>query len=80
MSPAEFKSARNELGLSIRQAAHVFDVDISTLKRWEQADSASRVNPTAARMMSWMLNGFRPPEWPEAPAAGKGGRRPRAGG
>lgn len=82
MSPEEFKAARLKLGLSMRQTAHIFDVDISTMKRWETQTAAvkTKVNPTAARAMRWMLDGFRPPEWPDIPAAGKGGRRPKEGG
>lgn len=80
MTPEEFKAARYELGLSISQAAHVLGVNTSTLKKWEMPSSAStgaKVNPTAVRAMRWMLDGFRPPEWPEAPAAGRSGPRPK---
>lgn len=83
MTPEEFKAARNALGLSISQAAHILDVNTSTLKKWEMPSAAStsaKVNPTAVRAMRWMLAGFRPPEWPDAPAAGKSGPRPKAGG
>ncbi|HMT45478.1 MAG TPA: helix-turn-helix domain-containing protein [Novosphingobium sp.] len=83
MTPDEFKAARNQLGLSLAQAADILGVNLSTLKKWEMPETAStrnKVNPTAAKAMRWMLAGFRPPEWPDRPAAGISGRRPKEGG
>lgn len=68
MSPENFKAARNALGLSSAQLGRILDVSPQTIRKWEAADdraSARGVNPTAARVMSWLLAGFRPPQWPE---------------
>lgn len=78
MTPEEFKGARVKLGLSIHQTASLLDVDASTVKKWEMpagASTKSKVNPIAARVMQWMLKGFRPPEFPETLAAGVSGPR-----
>lgn len=79
MSPEEFKAARIKLGLSMKQAGELLGVNFSTIKRWEAGEGSQRVavNPTAARAMRWMLDGFRPPEWPARPAAGKSGPPPK---
>lgn len=80
MTGEEFKAARIKLGLSLLQTAQILDIDASTVKRWEAAESAStktRVSPTAARVMQWMLSGFRPPQWPSQPRALRRGRRPK---
>lgn len=80
MTPEDFKKARNDLGLSIRQAADIFGVDVSTLKRWESLDgttASARIHPTAARAMQWLLDGYRPPEWPSRMQAGRPGPIPK---
>lgn len=68
MTPADFKQARLSLGLSVTQTADLLGVDDRTVGRWE-ADpalpSSRSPHPTASRVMGWMLDGFRPPEWPE---------------
>lgn len=68
MTPDEFRATRRRLGLSIAEAAHILAVDARTVRRWE-ADPESGVQarapaPTAARVMRWLLDGFRPPEFP----------------
>lgn len=67
-TPAGFAAARRRLGLSVPEAAHLLAVDARTIRRWE-ADPESGVqarapSPTAARVMRWLLEGFRPPEFP----------------
>lgn len=66
MTPTEFKEARHKLGLTLSQTAHIMGVDPRTVRKWEAAtgNSARPPNPTAVRVMAWMLEGFRPPEWP----------------
>ena len=66
MTPTEFKQARQSLGLSVTDLAHILAVGPRTVRSWEQpAGSRSRdPSPTACRVMEWMLNGYRPPEWP----------------
>ena len=80
MTPEEFKAAREKLGLSLRQTAHILGVGQPTVTKWEmppEAKSRAKPNPTAVRVMQWMLEGFRPPEWPSRPAAGLSGPRPK---
>lgn len=80
MTGEEFKAARIKLGLTLLQTAQILDIDASTVKRWEAAETASTktgVSPTAARVMQWMLSGFRPPQWPSQPRAQRRGRRPK---
>lgn len=66
MTPTEFRSARNALGLSQPQLAHVLGCDERTVRKWESEGLAnSRApNPIAVRAMTWFASGFRPPEWP----------------
>ena len=67
MTPAQFKEARHTLGLSMSQLARILNVDPRTVRKWE-ADgvvSARPPNPIACRSMRWMLDGWRPPEWPK---------------
>ena len=67
MTPAEFKQARHTLGLTVAEVARIMDVDPRTVRGWEApAGSRSRdPSPTACRVMEWMLNGYKPPEWPQ---------------
>lgn len=68
MSPQEFKAGRKSLGLTQAQLGHVLDTAPQTIRKWEMpADrsTARGVNPVAARAMRWMLDGFRPPEFPK---------------
>lgn len=63
-TPQGFKEARRQLGLSASRLGAILDVDPSTIRRWEMSDdrSTSRPpHPTAARVLQWMLDGFRPP-------------------
>lgn len=66
MTPGEFKEARQKLGLSLSEAARILDVDPRTIRKWEAeaGTNARPPNPTAARVMEWMLAGWRPPQWP----------------
>lgn len=65
MTPAQFKDARNRLGLSASQLADIIDSDPRTIRKWEREDGTRPPNPIAVRIMEWMLTGYRPPEWPK---------------
>ncbi|MBP0614299.1 helix-turn-helix domain-containing protein [Jiella mangrovi] len=64
MTPTEFRQARRQLGLSASQLGEILNTDPRTIRRWEQDDETRPPNPVAVRVMRWMLEGFRPPEWP----------------
>ena len=66
MTPTEFRTAREGLGLSINQLAEVLGVEPRTIRKWEatSGDNARPPNPIASRVMQWFQDGFRPPEWP----------------
>ena len=68
MEPEDFKAARRRLGLTQAELAHVLGTTPQTVRKYEMpADrsSARGVNPIAARVMRWLLDGWRPPEWPQ---------------
>ena len=68
MTSDEFKKARRELGLTQSQLGVILDTNPATIRKWEMNGdrSTSRApNPVAARVMSWLLHGFRPPEFPK---------------
>lgn len=69
MTPQEFKMARQKLGLSLMQLSAILDTDPRTIRKWEaiQGNSARKPNPVASQVMKWLLDGFRPPEWPTQP-------------
>ena len=67
MTPAEFKQARITLGLTQAQLGVILNTVPQTIRRWEMEPerSTSRPpNPVAVQAMRWMLDGFRPPEFP----------------
>jgi DNA-binding XRE family transcriptional regulator len=67
MTPAEFKAARRELGLTQSQLGDILDTAPQTIRKGEmdpERSTARSVNLVAARAMGWMLAGFRPPERP----------------
>ena len=64
MTGDEFKQNRRVLGLSVRECAHIMNVNERVLRKWESGTSLGP-HPSSARIMEWMLDGFRPPEWPE---------------
>lgn len=80
MTSEEFKAARIKLGLTVKQLAAILDKNHSTISRWEAQPNASTktpIDPTAIRVMEWMLDGFRPPQWPANPRAMRRGRIPK---
>lgn len=73
MTPAEFKEARRKLGLSQRELGTLLDTSPVTIRKWEtdpENSSSRKPNPVASKVMKWLLNGFRPPEFP---TSNKGG-------
>lgn len=67
MTDDEFREARRQLGLTQQQLARILDTAPRTIRKWEtpaDKSTARSVNPVAARVMRWMLEGFRPPEFP----------------
>jgi DNA-binding transcriptional regulator YiaG len=64
MTPTEFKQARQKLGLSSSQLGVILNTDPRTVRRWEDDSSMRPPNPIACRVITWMLSGYRPPEWP----------------
>lgn len=69
MTPNEFKEARRNLGLTQGQLGAILDTAPQTIRKWEMDETRSTarsVNPIAARVMRWMLAGYRPPEFPRS--------------
>jgi len=69
MTPREFRDARRQLGLTQSQLATALGLGkdgARTVRKWEAetGSSARPPNPIACRALHWMLQGFRPPEWP----------------
>lgn len=63
MTGPDFIMARERLGLSVDELADVLDAEPETIRKWSSDFSGPpRMVATAMR---WMLDGFRPPEWPE---------------
>ena len=65
MTPQQFKEARQKLGLTQRELADILNSNPRTVRHWETDDDTRPVNPIAERVLEWMLNGYRPPEWPK---------------
>ena len=69
MNNIEFKRARDKLGLTQDGLAHILGTTGNTVARWEanpeSAKNARDPNPIACRVLQWMLDGWRPPEWYE---------------
>lgn len=68
MTPAEFKAARQTLGLTQSQLGDILGLDPSTVRRYEMdpiRSTAKPPHPTVAKAMRWLLDGYRPPEWPD---------------
>ena len=62
MTPADFKQARQSLGLSQEQAAQVLGYGAKT--RISEIEARDAVPPQAARLMAAYLRGYRPEDWP----------------
>lgn len=64
LTPSEFKAARRALGLSPAQLGKILNSAERTVRHWEAENGTRPPNPIACQVMRWMLNGYRPPEWP----------------
>lgn len=69
MTPADFKEAQHQLGLSDRQFAAVLGLaDEQNVRRYKiedrQASSFREVPPWIARLVRAYLDGYRPKDWP----------------
>lgn len=65
MTPQKFKEHRYDLALTQEELGRILNVNPRTIRKWETDDGTRPVNPIAIRVMQWMLNGYRPPEWPD---------------
>lgn len=65
MTPQGFKQARRDLNLSAAHLGRILNVNERTIRKWEQDDGTRPPNPIACRVLQWMLDGFRPPEYTE---------------
>lgn len=60
MTPADFKHARQSMGLTQTQAAAAFGVTLRHVHNWESKGPSG----TAARYMTALSHGYRPQDWP----------------
>lgn len=73
MTPTELKEARRKLGLSAPQMAAMLGLGYGNYRHMEMAPgkTTSRpVMPTTERLILAYLDGYRPADWPTAPAKG----------
>ena len=66
LTPTQFKEARRKLRLSASQLGHILNTDPRTIRKWEDESGTRPPNPIACRVVEWMLNGYRPPEFPKS--------------
>lgn len=57
-----WREAREGLGLTREELAHIIGCHESTITRYENGHRQPDV--TACRIMDWLMEGWRPPEWP----------------
>ena len=60
MTSAEFKEARQKLGLSINELARILDTNPLTIRRWEMPDdrgTSRSPNPIACQVLRWLEAG-----------------------
>ena len=65
----EFKEIRTKLGLKPSQLAIILDQTETTVRRYEMKPDKSNhrsVSGPVARIMTWLRDGYRPPEWPKS--------------
>ena len=68
MTHDELRAARAKLGLEQTRMAAVLAVDLKSYQRWEASPDMAysrEVPPLVARVVQWLLDGFRPPEFPD---------------
>lgn len=65
MNSAEFREARENLGLSINQLAEILNTNTLTLRRWEMPEykKTSRApDPIACQVLRWLASGELQPD------------------
>ena len=62
MTPAEFRTARKQLGLTQTQAASMLGRTLRNIQQWEGAER--EIDNAAALLLRAYLNGYRPDDWP----------------
>ena len=68
MNNTEFKTLRQQLGLTLAELGSILDTDPRTIRKWEADGAASTSrdpNPIACRVLQWLSDGYRPPQWPK---------------
>jgi len=66
MTPAELRSARHTLGLSVAQFARLIGQNVTNVRRMEHPEwtNARPVARSTERLVRAYLNGYRPEDWP----------------
>lgn len=68
MNHNDFRAAREAIGLTQVQLAKILDVTPRAISHWEadpdRVATSRKPDPTSVQVMKWMLDGFRPPEFP----------------
>ena len=67
-TPMEFKTWRQELGLSVRELAQLLDTDERSIRSIETEEGFSthrKPAPRMVRLMEAYLAGYRPVDWPQ---------------
>jgi len=62
MTPEEFKTARQQLGLSAKRLGSILNVNERTVRKWEDMSGKRPPNPIACRVLEWLLAGYQPPD------------------
>jgi DNA-binding transcriptional regulator YiaG len=60
VNSAEFREARQKLGLSVNQLSAILDTNPVTVRRWEMDDNKATArdpNPIACQVLRWLNNG-----------------------
>jgi cytoskeletal protein RodZ len=65
MTPAEFRAARQSLGLSVNQMAALLEVHPTHVRHMEvDGTSNRRVMPVTEKLIRAYVDGYRPHNWP----------------
>jgi DNA-binding transcriptional regulator YiaG len=67
MTPAEFRAARQSLGLSVNQMAALLEVrpvHVRKMELDESLPSNRRVMPITEKLVRAYVDGYRPHNWP----------------
>ncbi|AZB63135.1 helix-turn-helix domain-containing protein [Cereibacter sphaeroides] len=62
MTPAEFREARQTLGLTQAGLAALVGRQARNIRQWEAGDRA--IDDAAVRLVRAYLDGYRPSDWP----------------